>query len=110
MYLEFASMRITPFRYVEFCDVPRIILLMYKNRLFLLSSFFDEEADEYEDTYTVDELPASLEKQVSQSWQAIEPYLRAEPLASIPVKEIRFDETKRKFLDASVLDKYLKGL
>lgn len=37
----------TPFRYVEFYDVPRCIALNYRDKLFLLQSAFDESVDVY---------------------------------------------------------------
>jgi hypothetical protein len=39
----------TSFRYVEFYDYPRYIVLNYRGKLVLLQSAFDEERDDYPD-------------------------------------------------------------
>jgi hypothetical protein len=98
-----------PFRYVEFYDVPRVIAFWYKSKFFLLQSTFDEELDDYPENYSVHILPASVEPLVSAShWEFLEDEdLDLDYVGEIPVKDIRFDETKRKELDASVLDRLL---
>jgi hypothetical protein len=55
------SSNLVPFRYVEFYDVPRAIALRYKGKLLLLDSPFDDKLDEYPDSYSVYELPESVE-------------------------------------------------
>jgi hypothetical protein len=94
-----------PFRYVEFYDVPRAIVLRYKEKLLLLDSPFDDKLDAYPDNYSVYELPESVELSLAKgSWLFLE-NTRLACLGQIPVKTVRFDSTKRKALDPSVLDK-----
>ncbi len=38
----------TDFRYVDFYEFPRTIVLRVRNRWFLLQSAFNDELDEYE--------------------------------------------------------------
>jgi hypothetical protein len=96
-----------PFRYIEFYDVPRTVAIAYKNRLFLLQSAFDEERDEYPSQYTVYALPHSAARQVSSgSWKFLEE-ISLKPLGEIPIENVKFDSTRRKSLDASVLDEFV---
>ena len=52
----------TKFRYVDFYDVPRTIVLCFQNRCFLLQSAFNDELDEYEKEYSIYPLPDSFER------------------------------------------------
>jgi hypothetical protein len=59
------------FRYVDFYDVPRAIVLSYKGKLLLLDSPFDDKLDDYPDSYSVYELPESVETSLAKrSWVA----------------------------------------
>lgn len=92
------------FRYVEFYDVPRAIVLRHKGKLLLLQSAFDDQVDEYPDTYTVYALPESVEASLAKgSWRFLEE-LPLISLGQISVQDVHFDPTKRKSLDPSVLD------
>jgi hypothetical protein len=51
-----------PFKYIDFYDVPRFLLLKYRDHLFLLASYFDEEKDDYDDNYSIDILPSWVEQ------------------------------------------------
>jgi hypothetical protein len=96
-----------PFVYVEFHDVPRTIALRYKGGMLLLQSAFDEKADEYEEDYSVYRVPQSAEEALARgSWKFIE-----EPglshLGEIPIRAVQFDSSRRKSLDAGVLDEII---
>ena len=96
-----------PFRYVEFYDVPRAIVLRYKGKLLLLQSPFDDDLDEYPDMYSVYELSEVAETSLAKgSWLFLESE-RSACMGQVPVKAVRFDPTKRKALDPSVLDRIL---
>jgi hypothetical protein len=94
----------TPFSYGFFYDVPRCIRLRYRGRGYLLLSAFDEVVDEYPDEYSVYELPGMTD----DSQPACTPeFLSKTPMdcvGQIPIDCVVFDPTKRKELDASVLD------
>jgi hypothetical protein len=97
----------TPFRYVDFYDVPRTIVLRTQGRWLLLQSAFDEELDDYEREYSVYSLPDSFEPpENGSSWKFIEE-LEAERIGKVPVDSIQFDNTKRKTLDTAVLQRAL---
>jgi hypothetical protein len=98
-----------PFQYVDFYDVPRLILLRYKEHLFLLGSYFDDEKDDYDESYSIRLLPSLVEQQIADSsWKVLEDHLDAPLAGEIAVKDVVFDATKRKSLDPSFLDKFLK--
>jgi hypothetical protein len=96
--------RMTPFRYVEFYDVPRCITLRYGERLFLLQSAFDEGLDDYPTSYAIYVLPESVEDSLKKgSWE----FLSNTPMTcigNVQVADVVFDPSKRKELDASFLD------
>ncbi len=82
-------------------------MLRYNGRALLLQSAFDEEADEYEPNYSVYALPESAEAALAEgSWKFME-----EPglthIGEIPVQAVRFDSSRRKLLDAQVLDELI---
>ena len=93
----------TNFRYVDFYDVPRTIVLRFQNRWFLLQSAFNDELDEYEKEYSIYPLPDSFEPVQSRSpWKFLEE-LELNCIAKVPVNSVQFDRTKRKKLETSVL-------
>ncbi|MBZ5508456.1 MAG: hypothetical protein LAO78_23610 [Acidobacteriia bacterium] len=97
-----------PFKYVDFYDVPRIIMFRYHNHLFLLASHFDEVRDDYEDNYSIETLPLWVEQKVADSsWQVLEEDIGARLLGEISVKDVVFDHTKRRTLDPAFVEKYL---
>ena len=100
--IELSNM--VPFRYVEFYDVPRAIVLRYKGKLVLLDSPFDDELDDYSDSYSVYELPESVEPSLEKGSWLFPESAKLACVGQIPVKAVRFDSTKRKALDPSVLD------
>lgn len=96
-----------PFRYKEFYDVPRVIVLRYKGKLLLLYCAFDDTLDEYPDNYSVYVLPEALEPSLeNESWLFLEDAKQV-LLGQIPVKAVKFDSTTRKQLDPSVVDEIL---
>jgi len=97
-----------PFKYVDFYDVPRLLILRYRDQLFLLASYFDEAKDDHDNYYTISILPSWIEQKIADSsWAILEQNIGAQRIGTIPVTEVIFDETKRKTLDPIFLDKYL---
>jgi hypothetical protein len=94
----------TPFIYGGFWDVPRCLALRYRGKRFLFLSTFDEEIDEYPSDYSVYVIPESAE----DSRQVLSPeFLSNTPMdciGRIPIDRVTFDSTKRRELDASILD------
>jgi|SRR5580704_451399 hypothetical protein len=96
-----------PFRYVEFYDVPRLIALRHKGKLLLLQSAFSDTLDEYPSAYSVYELPESYEPLLATgSWRFLE-HMTLTSIGEIPVSAVKFDSTKRRTLDPSILDPLL---
>lgn len=83
---------IVPFKYVDFYDVPRLILFKYRGQLFLLASYFDETKDDYNDCYSIELLPDFVEQEIaSSSWKILEEHLPGRRLlGEIPVKDVVF--------------------
>jgi hypothetical protein len=96
-----------PFQYVEFYDVPRALALRYKGKLVLLQSAFDEAQDGYPDHYTIYLLPDRVEEQLRKGSWSFLAELALQSLGQIPIANVQFDATKRKCLDASILDEFI---
>ena len=92
-----------PFQYVEFHDVPRVIILRIREKWILLQSAFNEDLDDYEPYYSVFLLPSAFEPpQKGARWDFLNGQLTE--LGKIPVQDVKFDETKRRTLSATALD------
>lgn len=80
--------------YREFHDIPRAMVVESPSGWLYLDCPFDEIADDYSQEYFVYQLRVSNAANLPQDWT----YLAAEcgpPVASIPVRAIEFDETRR---------------
>src|SRR5450755_1243169 len=94
-----------PFRYVEFYDVPRVVVVRHSGKLLLLLSGFNEKLDAYPDSYSVYVLPEAVEESLARgSWDFLE-HASLHCLGEVPIWAVRFDSTKRKTLDPAILDK-----
>lgn len=96
-----------PFTYGEFNDFPRMIRFRLGEEWFFLRSEFDEEVDDYRESYDVFRLPFHSEEEfVSHPnyWMEVS---RAESLGRIPIAEIGFDETRRQSIDARAFIEWL---
>jgi len=99
--------KMTSFQYVEFYDVPRCIALLYRNRLFLLQSAFDENLDDYPSSYSIYILPDSVKDSLRRgSWEFLR-NAQMTCIGQIRIDQVVFDPSKRKELDASILDSFV---
>lgn len=99
--------KMTPFKYGGYWDVPRYIVLSYRDWFLLLRSEFDEELDGYEANYTVFVLSASVGDLVREgNWEFYNKTPMTE-IGKIPVSAVVFDPTKHAELDASCLDELI---
>lgn len=97
-------MQMTPFQYVDFYDIPRTIILLVHGKWVLLQSAFIEELDDYEGEYSVYRLPSSFQPpHAGSKWDFLEQELVC--AGRIPVREVQFDESKRRTLSAAALEK-----
>lgn len=103
-------MAMVPFKYVDFYDVPRLILFRYRDRLFSLVSYFDDSKDDHDDDYIIELLPSWVEQRIAESsWKVLEEDIDGRRrVGRISVKSVIFDRTKRQTLDPTFLDEYLK--
>lgn len=97
-----------PFRFGSYYDVPRTIVVRYRELLVLLRSDFDDILDEYPDIYSVYVLPDSVEESLKRSsWEFLGSITNC--IGCIPVKSVTFDPSKSKMIDPSILDELIKG-
>jgi len=99
--------QMTPIKYGGFWDVPRYILLRYRGKLLLLTSEFDEEIDEYPDEYLVHLLPETDGESLPPLTLNLLTETTRTQVGRIAIKDVVFDTTRRRELDASCLDDLL---
>lgn len=93
-----------PFRYRDFYDVPRAILLEYAGTLYFLDCPFSDERDDYRDVYGVYEVPEELRDSLdAASWEDFPG--RSRYVGSVPVDEVAFDPTRRCLIDVRFIER-----
>ncbi len=95
-----------PIHYRDFYDLPRIFITSYEGKDYLFDCPFDDELDDYPDSYRVYQLPALSEEELPGSWEGL-PKLAALYLGEVPVAEVQFDPTKREKIDTVILSDLL---
>jgi hypothetical protein len=98
--------KMTPFEYGGFYDVPRCISVRYSGVHFLLQSWFDEVTDEYPSVYLVYKVSALAEPLPPCSPEFLKIGMTC--IGEIPIEQIVFDPTRRKEIDALILDQFLR--
>jgi hypothetical protein len=94
-------------QYRDFWDYPRIFLVSFEESSFLFDCKFDQEIEDFGNEYDVYLMPPLDDKDLSGSWdRLIEKSIRL--LGKIPVNEVRFDETRRNFIDGEAILKLLR--
>ena len=96
-----------PFKYGGFWDVPRDLVLRYRDRSFRLHSYFDDDLDDYPDVYEIDELSDVDESAVLDAKWDLLRNATIIHLGSIPIQRVTFDERKRELIDATFLDQWI---
>jgi hypothetical protein len=95
-----------PFVYGGFWDVPRILIFWYGENLFLLSSYFDDDLDDYDPDYSIYVMPSWVGKSYAESgWQAIDQDA-GKFIGKVQVRDVIFDSTMRQKLNPSFLDRH----
>ena len=95
-------MALTPIRYADFHDVPRLFALDHAGSLYLFDCPFNERADEYADRYTVYRIPvATLASTTPTAWSEL--LGAGERVGHCKVSEVHFDATGRAAVDDGVL-------
>jgi hypothetical protein len=89
-----------PFEYRDFYDVPRMIVLRHRGRVFLLDCPFDDISDEYRESYEVFEIGDLSPDALRGSWKDLRAFSKGR-LGIVKVDAVRFDATTRKEVDAT---------
>jgi hypothetical protein len=106
--VEKPGLELAFFSHAGFHDVPRLMVVPFAGRTFVLESPFIEEQDDYSESYGVYLMPEGFVAPEGDGSSLLA--LASKRLGAIPVKSVRFDPTKRKFLRASVLASFLRDL
>lgn len=92
-----------PIRYRDFHDVPRAFVIERGGETLLFDCPFDEALDDYPEDYAVVRLDSSAAATLDEgSWRDLAS--RGTPVGRVPARRVRFDPTRRKAIDAAVLD------
>jgi hypothetical protein len=97
--------RWTPIKYRDFYDIPRIFLAEILGRVFLFDCPFNEEKDEYEETFKVYLMPTLGEKDLAGSWKNL-PRRATRLLGEVGAAEVEFDTTSRQQVNLEILDRF----
>jgi hypothetical protein len=89
-------------KYFSFWDVPRTFVFERGGKLYVLTSEFDDDLDEYPDDYEVFVVSGIGNLSVVSDWKSIEP-LPKTSVGRVPVSSVRFDKSLRKYVDDSFL-------
>gem|GEM_PF-1243786 len=90
-------------KYFSFWDVPRTFAFERGGKVYVLTSEFDDDLDEYPDDYEVLVVSGMGNLAMVSDWNSIEP-LPKTSVGRVPVASVRFDESRRKYVDGSFLD------
>jgi hypothetical protein len=93
----------TPIKYMGFYDVPLIFITRYRGVTYLFDCPFDEEREDDSDSYKVYLLPDLRDEELPKDWTTLN--TRAiRYLGEMPVARVGFDPSRRKSIDASIID------
>ena len=93
-----------PIRYRDFYDVPRAIVVEYREVIYFLSCTFDDAIDDYPDHFTVYLLPEGAKDWIEDLSDWSELPEKGVRVGTVRVVDTHFDDTKRKFIDESFFD------
>ena len=93
----------SPIRYRDFWDFPRIFITDYRGKWFLFDCAFDEELEDYPNSYKVSLITPPSEEMLEGSWECL-PQLSVQVLGDIPIANVEFDSTKRQAISSTILD------
>ena len=93
-------------QYRDFYDLPRIFVTNYQGQFYLFDCPFDDELDDYPDSYLVYQLPSLTEAELAGSWTHLTE--RANHLlGTVSVHEVQFDPTKRARVNTAIFGELL---
>ena len=91
-----------PIRYSGFWDFPLAFTVRWKERLYLFFREFDDARDDYEEEYRVSLLPPWTDEEIEASWGRQIETQAADCLGAVAVKDVSFDSTHRREIDAAI--------
>ena len=106
--VERRVLAVQPIKYFSFWDVPRTFAFEQTGTVYMLTSEFDDDLDDYPDDYEVFVVSGIGNLSVVTDWKSIEP-LHKTRVGRVPVATVRFDESRRKFVDSSFLDSIVQS-
>lgn len=90
-----------PIRYRDFYDIPRAVIVEWNGQTYLFDCLFDPSLDEYQDIYSVYRVPFDLLANLDDgSWTDLGH--RCEFVASVAVRCVEFDQTRRSAMNSRV--------
>lgn len=89
-------------RYREFYDVPRIFLVEFGGEFYLFNSSFDDGLDDYRPDYEVHRIPAPAPGELDGTWDGLLER-STERVGVIPVSKVKFDRSRRKWIEDAAL-------
>ncbi|HYT95454.1 MAG TPA: hypothetical protein VEL76_42435 [Gemmataceae bacterium] len=93
----------TSIKYMGYYDIPLIFITRYRGETYLFDCPFDEELEDDSDSYKVYVLPELKDEELPRDWTTL--HTRATRyLGKVPLANVRFDPTRRKSVDPSVID------
>jgi hypothetical protein len=93
----------SPIHYRDFWDVPRVIMIQYRGKWFLFDCAFDEEVEDYPDSYKASLIAPPTPDELAGSWEDL-PKRAYQSLGEVPIVRVEFDPTKRQSINAAVLE------
>jgi hypothetical protein len=92
----------TPIKYMGFYDVPLIFITRYHGTNYLFDCPFNEELEDDSDFYKVYVVPELKDEELAKDWTTLHT-LATCYLGEVPVTSVRFDASRRKSVDASII-------
>ena len=92
-----------PIRYLGFWDVPRNFLVRHAGDLYLFDCPFNDDIDDYPESYAVYVLPEMTRDEIDEDWAGL-PGKALRKVGVVPIAAVRFDPTKRLEIGAEVFD------
>jgi hypothetical protein len=91
-----------PIKYRDFYDIPRMFVVENCGKVFLFDCAFDVQVDDYPTKYVIYQLRAdSIESvNVNDDWRALPE--QGTRVSTVDLEELKFDPTKRQFVDGSI--------
>jgi hypothetical protein len=90
-----------PIRYMGFWDVPLNFLVAHDGQSILFDCPFDEDIEDYAETYQVYLMPEISVEELPKDWTTL-PSRAIRRLGEVPVASVQFDPTKRRQINTEV--------